>query len=79
MAGRLHRGNEEKGDEVRRRPGPDTLEKKIGKVADSHINPYIHIQFKWVSVCKARNFVFTDSSPYFPLYPIFEVLKGIMA
>jgi hypothetical protein len=41
MAGWHHRGNEEKGDEVRRHPGPDTLEKRIGKVADSHISPYI--------------------------------------
>jgi hypothetical protein len=28
-------------DEGRRRPGPDTLEERIGKAADSHISPYI--------------------------------------
>jgi hypothetical protein len=30
-----------KGDEGRRLPGPDTLEERIGKEADSHISPYI--------------------------------------
>jgi hypothetical protein len=39
MAGRRHRGNEDKGDEGRRRPGPDTLEERIGKAADSLISP----------------------------------------
>jgi hypothetical protein len=31
-----------KGDGGRRRPGPDTLEERIGKVADSPISPYPH-------------------------------------
>jgi hypothetical protein len=34
---------EKKEDEGRRRPGPDTLEEKIGKAADNRISPYIHI------------------------------------
>jgi hypothetical protein len=38
MAGRRHGGNGGKG---RRRPGPDTLEERIGKAADSRISPYI--------------------------------------
>jgi hypothetical protein len=41
MAGRRHRGNEEKEDKERRRPGPDTLEERIGKAVDSGISPYI--------------------------------------
>jgi hypothetical protein len=43
MAGRYRRGNEEKGDEGRRRPGPDTLEERIGKAEDSRISPYINM------------------------------------
>jgi hypothetical protein len=41
MAGRRHGGNENKGDEGRRRPGPDTLEERFGKAADSRISAYI--------------------------------------
>jgi hypothetical protein len=43
MAERCHRGNGKRGDEGRRRPGPDTLEDRIGKAADSRISPYNNV------------------------------------
>jgi hypothetical protein len=33
-----------KGDERRRRPGPDTLEERIGKAADSRKSPNIYTE-----------------------------------
>jgi hypothetical protein len=44
MAGRHHRGNEEKRDEGRRRTGSDILKERIGKAADSRISSYIIIK-----------------------------------
>jgi hypothetical protein len=43
MAGQHHRGNGKKGDGGKRRPGPDTLEERIGKAEESRISPYIYI------------------------------------
>jgi len=33
-------------------------------------------QYGWLSVCKQGNFVFTDPSVYFTLYPILTVYQG---
>jgi hypothetical protein len=54
MAARRHRGNERKGDGGRRRPGPDTLEERIGKVASSCIRPYVYIYLYTHSKSKSK-------------------------
>jgi len=33
-------------------------------------------QYGWLSVCKQGNFVFTDPSVYFTLYPILTAYRG---
>jgi hypothetical protein len=53
MAGRRHGGNEEEADEGRRCPGPDTVEGRIGKAADSRISPCIY------TVISSRGSLFT--------------------